>query len=861
MDALSHSESNARYAALTDKPRPLELWTAEQLGVHPAIPGTDDLGAMADFTLPTYIKRRHDRVLRKRLRSIAAGNGTALIVIRGESCTGKTRTAFEGIRACLEGWQLVFPKTADSLLAVLAARALTPRTVLWLNEAQNYLTGSSGEAAAAALRTQLEEPGPVLIIATLWPKYYDDLTQTPEYGHDQHTHSRSLLGPVMPLCVPDSFDDESLRALRTCAYTDHSLAHAEQTSPDARITQTLAAGPELVDYYEHVIDACTRALIVAASDAIRLGVSSPLRGSLLRDAALDYLTPIQRARATPDWYEKSIKQACRMIKGVTAALLPTPNPTGFGALPDHYNIADYLHQHLVARRQLTCPPASWWDAILQNNSNPDDLVTLANSASRRGRIRYQALFAERAADFGNFNALAPVAHIKDVAGDFSYADNLVERVAAARVPHVLRMAAEYRFSIGNWSVAEKLLRPFAAINDAWSLRRLAKILDIQGDSSMARRYAELATEAGDPDAQWDLAMSRIWSDGEGAIDVEILLQQAHAAGCRVAMDLLQAFQRRSESAERKEQRLREGAARGDTEREEELWRHLRQQGKSDAAKVVLQNAVDCNHIWALLKLSEMRQEDGDTPGELEILRRAFGVDPACAVRRLCEILISMGKLREAEELMFGKRTPGFQKLHTEIFLEAWEERGEGERAEKATLGEASSASHWGISKLLEIRERRSDTDGAERLVRLASAKQINLLSELVKIRVAGGRLADAETLLPRAFETRDVYALNALAVGRSEAGDQRGAEELLHHAMDFGDEVAARDLGVACAQRADWQGAIRFYRRALDGGYSSVLWNLAGIVEKVEGYSSAEQMRRFGIEPGGQPSPPWPGDD
>lgn len=69
--------------------------------------------------------------------------------MRGASCTGKTRTAFEAVRACLEDWQLVMPKNAEKLLALLDANSLNPRTVLWLDEAQNFLMGTDGEDAVA----------------------------------------------------------------------------------------------------------------------------------------------------------------------------------------------------------------------------------------------------------------------------------------------------------------------------------------------------------------------------------------------------------------------------------------------------------------------------------------------------------------------------------------------------------------------------------------------------------------------------------------------------------------------------------------------------------------------------------------
>ncbi|MFF4796742.1 hypothetical protein ACFY2M_45845 [Streptomyces sp. NPDC001276] len=47
--------------------------------------------------------------------------------MRGESCTGKTRTAVEALKAAPDDFQLLFPTDTHSLLA---ADALASRTVL-----------------------------------------------------------------------------------------------------------------------------------------------------------------------------------------------------------------------------------------------------------------------------------------------------------------------------------------------------------------------------------------------------------------------------------------------------------------------------------------------------------------------------------------------------------------------------------------------------------------------------------------------------------------------------------------------------------------------------------------------------------
>ncbi|MFE2495408.1 hypothetical protein [Streptomyces scopuliridis] len=142
--------------------------------------------------LPSYVERRHDQELRACLDKTASGQDATFIMVRGESCTGKSRTAYEAVRACLSDWKLVFPKDSESLLAILAADALSAQTIVWLNEAQEFLSGPLGESAAVALRRRLEQDGPVVIIATLWPAYYRTLTDRPESSGNDSGHAGNL---------------------------------------------------------------------------------------------------------------------------------------------------------------------------------------------------------------------------------------------------------------------------------------------------------------------------------------------------------------------------------------------------------------------------------------------------------------------------------------------------------------------------------------------------------------------------------------------------------------------------------------------------------------------------------------------
>jgi len=69
--------------------RPAERWKPAELGVHPAT------GGGPHGSMPAYIRRPHDEVLRSMLDPGVPGS--RLIVVRGEVCAGKSRAAYVAV--------------------------------------------------------------------------------------------------------------------------------------------------------------------------------------------------------------------------------------------------------------------------------------------------------------------------------------------------------------------------------------------------------------------------------------------------------------------------------------------------------------------------------------------------------------------------------------------------------------------------------------------------------------------------------------------------------------------------------------------------------------------------------------------
>ncbi|MER8031552.1 hypothetical protein ABTZ78_21600 [Streptomyces bauhiniae] len=499
------SDGEPAIVGFLDLPRPLASWQPERLGVHAAI--ADPLRtAVTGFVLPAYITRRHDSDLRELLADAASGEDAVVIVLSGYSCTGKTRTAYEAVTACLEDWALAYPKDADSLCRMLAADVLGPRTVLWLNEAQELLGGHGGEAAAAALRRRLEQAGPLAVIATIWPDHRRELAERPTGVQDPHPQARALLAAARVITVPAVFDGPALRRLHDT--DDGSLAVAARTTPDGSITQTLAAGPALVQWYEQADgtqDCYGKAVVTAAMDARRLGHTSPIPLALLEGAAPGYLTDAQRAAAPREWFETALAFARTNIKGVVSALGDVPHDHGMGARSGVCRLADYL-DHYARMTRLACfPPASFWHAVEHFAATPADLYELGCAAERRGRLRLAAALLRRAADGGHGRAWEAIVTMMGYRGLTAEAETLARSALRSGDPEPMLALAWTLSEFGDVDESERLVREAAATRRPSALTSLAMVLP---DGPEAEAALAEAVELGDLDASFHLAELR-----------------------------------------------------------------------------------------------------------------------------------------------------------------------------------------------------------------------------------------------------------------------------------------------------------------------------------------------------------------
>jgi hypothetical protein len=377
---------------------------------HPVEPDVPQPGLPV---LPVYVPREHDTALAEVVIAAAAG-ASGIAVLVGGSSTGKTRAcwqALEPLRGLEPGWRLWHPIDPSRPAAALAQLPdIGPRTVVWLNEAQYYLgpADGTGERVAAGLRDLLrkQDRRPVLMLATLWPRFWDALTDRPPGDADPHAHARELL-TGHNIQVPSVFTPTQLRELQHA--TDLRLTQAAAKSRDGQVIQYLAGARELLDRYRTASPAA-QALIHTAMDARRLGMRPALPRAFLEAAASGYLSDADWDLLDDDWLGQALGSTAKPAKGLRGPLTPirprpapgAPASTGSGSA---WQLADYLDEHGRRTRREEIPPASFW-AAATSCADPADLGILGKAARDRGLYREAARLHKQASAHGDARAAA-----------------------------------------------------------------------------------------------------------------------------------------------------------------------------------------------------------------------------------------------------------------------------------------------------------------------------------------------------------------------------------------------------------------------------------------------------------------------
>ena len=148
-------------------------------------------------------------------------------------------------------------------------------------------------------------------------------------------------------------------------------------------------------------------------------------------------------------------------------------------------------------------------------------------------------------------------------------------------------------------------------------------------------------------------------------------------------------------------------------------------------------------------------------------------------------------------------------------------------------------------------------EAAELRQRAREAGEYMVLQPAIQqITQARGTLADFEDLLRGPAEAGDLFAMRTLAEQFDAAGRGPEADQWLADMGNEGNVYAFHVLmGRLYVAHRDADGE-RVWRRILEAGNPAALENLAQRLDQTDP-GAAENLRRYGIEPGGTTAAPW----
>lgn len=772
-------------------------FTPSEATVHTAIghrAGRDDRLS----TPPPYVRRDYDQALRTDVSAVVAGELSALILLRGTSSTGKTRSLFEAVHALCPDHVVVRPRTAAALVALPGSDLLDRPVVVWLNELQGFLGPNGTGLSRELLRELFERAGtPPVVVGTIWPAKSRFLA---DGADDRTSETRELLTQhnqwVRCHDIPATFSAGERAVARQAARSDPRVATALADRDRVGFTQTLAGAHELLDSYR-TAPRLARLVLEAAADARRLGVQDALSQPLLAGLTVAlWRAEHGSVRPPADGVDTALTFLTTPIRSEDGvrALVPLDD-VDTGELRG-YTLADYLEQHLTRQRAIRPVTDGEWAALTRYVPRSDELLTLARQAEQRLRLpQTEALL--RASGPPGLGRLATWLSARP--GREPEAEAALVDAAAAGAPDFLPVFRKWFRGGPREHEAEAVLRAAAATGGRQALRNLTSWFgQTAGHEHQAEPVIHQAAANGDTYQLLELADWLRAQPGRED-EAEAAYRNAAAAGERAAyIDLADMLSRQPGREHEAEAAFRDAAAAGQTSALLMLTRWLSNQpGRERDAEAAYRETLatyrqaarpyDLTDLAGWLQVQPGRQHEAEL-----IYREAAAAGDSGAAHRLASWLCrTPGREPEGAAVYrdcAASGDPGALSL-----LAQWLRGQPGrEREAEATYREAAAAGDKFALRALAawLGQHAGREQDIETIYREAAAADgPHILVELAEwLREQPGREHEAEAVCREAATNGDPSALTTLARWlRRQPGRARDAETAYREAAAAGE--------------------------------------------------------------------------
>lgn len=373
--------------------RVAELDDPVLLGAHPA--ASDGAGQV-----PAYVARDVDDRVDDALR---AGG---FVLLSGESTAGKTRVAYEAVRRMLPGHWLVAPASRESVRSVVETVVDRRPGVVWLDDVERYF-GAHG--LTVPLLQQMLSAGAV-VLGTIRVAELDKFGARHEAGlggeeRDGWRTAREVLRLAAQIKLSRRWSEPELdRASRS---TDQRVRSALRMTDTFGLAELLADGPELAQDWQNAWrpggNPRGAALVAAAVDCRRAGLSDPVPVELLAQLAEHYLDARGGAALRPEPLEAAVNWASTPVRGASSLLMPA----GDGQV--------LAFDYLIDLASAPVPVPVW--LALVEWCDPWQALVVGRTARIVSRFETATAAFRKAADAGVPGAIAELAEVIGSGGD------------------------------------------------------------------------------------------------------------------------------------------------------------------------------------------------------------------------------------------------------------------------------------------------------------------------------------------------------------------------------------------------------------------------------------------------------------
>ncbi|MFE1889015.1 tetratricopeptide repeat protein [Streptomyces microflavus] len=560
------------------------------------------------------------------------------MLVVGDSTAGKTRACFEALRTELPEYRVAAPTAGPDLVTVVEVIDRTAtRCAVWLDDLESYLGAGGLEPGLLAEFGRLRIP----VLATMRHQQFDIFTTPGDTERAGTEHTRSALTGARVLRQLDAVEIDRLWSTgelqRAGEADDDRIADALTHHGPYGLAEYLAAGPALLQEWHRATrpggHPRAAALIAAAVDLTRTGLTPPYTLRLLTEAHEPYLTAAGGPLLRPESLDTALAWATRRRHGATSMLVPTQDPDAWG-------VFDYLTDHTD-----TPIPDTTWHTALQHTTDADNLTIIGIHAHKAAPGIAETSY-RRAVEAGHTRAMFNLAHLLHQAGRGEEAEGFYRRAVEAGHTDAMYNLGHLLTDAGRGEEAEGFYRRAVEAGHTDAMVNLAHLLQQAGRGEEAEGFYRRAVEAGHTGAMVNLG-NLLQQAGRGE-EAEGFYRRAVEAGDTDAMfnlALLLADAGRGEEAEGFYRRAVEA---GHTGAMVNLGNLLLQAGCGEEAEGFYRRAIEAGHTDAMFNLGNLLADAGRGEEAEGFYRRAVGAGDTGAMFNLALLLADAGRGEEAE---------------------------------------------------------------------------------------------------------------------------------------------------------------------------------------------------------------------